>query len=228
MIIPTEAVVLRSEDTGEHDERLTLYTREMGKLKAKITGVKKSRSKLRLLTVPFAETRLQIFLAGTPRNAWGRPGKVITGEVLNFRSTLRTDCERMIHSSIFCETLDTLTHHFYPNEREYKLLTATLDQMETTASPLCLRLKSTLTLLNILGYSVRHNDYWLRLPGDDRALLDRLARWSPETHSFTDEESKRMESAAETYLSHYLSGPLKSRLFQKKMSSMRETMYAVT
>ena len=55
MIEPVHAVVLRSEDLGEFDKRLTLYTKEFGKLKAKIVGVKKVASKLRSLTTLFTE-----------------------------------------------------------------------------------------------------------------------------------------------------------------------------
>ena len=96
MIENVHGVVLRVEDSSEFDKRLTIYTLEYGKIRAKMTGVKKSGSKLKSLTIPFAESRLQIYLAGNKRAGLNLPGKVVSGEVMFDHSLLRNDWDRLV------------------------------------------------------------------------------------------------------------------------------------
>ena len=219
MIEYLSAVALRSEDTGEFDRRVTIYTKEMGKLKAKVAGVKKSISKLRPLAIPFVESRLQVYLHGTRRAGLHDPGKIVGGEVVNARGPLRNEWERMIQCSAFCETLDTLTHPCYPNPEEYRLLISTMDQLETTSNPLLVRLRGTLILLKILGYSLRHHSAWKAFSVREKQLLTALAKWDSRTSGFAVEETEELERITHSYLSLYLSRPLKTDLFRNKMEA---------
>jgi len=218
MINNVSGIVLRSEDISEHDQRLTLYTKELGKLKAKIVGVKKTMSKLRVLTMPFAELRFHLYLHGNPRAGVRDPGKVVGGEVLETRARLRSDWDRVIQCSAVTEILDVLTHPFYPNSQEYDLLTSTLGQMEETSSPLLVRLRFTLILLKIHGYGLRHHAAWSGYAERDRALLLDLARWDFREAKFSEEETGRMEKMIQGYLSNYLPRPLKTEIFQQKIA----------
>ncbi len=220
MIDTYHGIVLRAEDQGEYDKRLTLYTRELGKIKAKVVGVKKTASKLRSFTLPFTEARLQVYLHGAPRAGLRDPGKIIGGEALFHHAKIREDWERLIQCSALCETLETLTHPFYQNEKEYDLLAETLRQMEKTPSPVLLRLRFTLMLLKILGYSLRHHATWQSCVASEQELLRRLALWDTESGAFSDEEVRWLERTTENYLRNYLPAPLKTEMFQRKIVSL--------
>jgi len=51
--IKDQAIVLKSEETGEADRFITLLTSNYGKIKAKIRGVKKAKAKLAYASFPF-------------------------------------------------------------------------------------------------------------------------------------------------------------------------------
>jgi DNA repair protein RecO len=211
-------IVLRSEDDGDFDQKLTVYSKEFGKFKAKVTGVKRVASKLRALAQPFAESRLHIYLHGTVRAGVHDPGKLIGGEVDCSYPRLRSEINRMMQAHIFCETLDTLTKTFYPNEAEYDLLAGTLKSMEETEFPILVRIRATLILLKILGYGLRHHPSWKALPSVDRNLFLRLGTWPAVEAQFSNEESQTLDQITRSYLARFLPMPLKSELFMRKMA----------
>lgn len=218
MIQTVLGVVLRAEDLDEYDQRLTLYTRELGKLKAKVVGVKKTVSKLRALTTPFAESRFQLYLHGTKRAGVRDPGKIVGGELAEVHNPLRLNWEKMVQSLGVLEVLDVLTHPFYANPQEYDLLSQTLTAMETTANPLLVRLRFTLSLLKILGYSLRAHPVWRSYPARERGLLLDLAAWDGGENRFSQEDAGILERVVHLYLSNYLPGPLKTEVFRQKVS----------
>ncbi len=220
MIDTLQGIVLRAEDLGEYDKRLTLYTRELGKIKAKVIGVKKTASKLRGLTLPFTEARLQVYLHGAKRSGLRDPGKIVGGEALFHHAKVRDDWERLIQCSALCEILEALTHPLYQNEKEYTLLSETLHQMEKTPRPVLLRLRFTLMLLKILGYSLRHHPTWHGYSASEQGLLRRLALWDTESDGFSNDETRWLERSAQGYLRNYLPSPLKTDMFQQKIIGM--------
>jgi DNA repair protein RecO len=217
MIQTVQGLVLRAEDLAEYDQRLTLYTRELGKIRAKVVGVKKTVSKLRALTTPFVESRFQVYLHGTKRAGVRDPGKIVGGEIVTVHGSLRTDWDRMIQSMGVLETLDVLTHPFYANPQEYELLSQALTRMETTTNPLLLRLHFTLSLLKILGYSLRAHPVWHSYSPEDRRRLLDLAVWDAVEERFSARDVEVLERIVNSYLSNYLSGPLKTEVFRQKL-----------
>ena len=221
MIRIIRGIVLQAVDSGDFDQKLTVYSLEFGKFKAKVAGVKKAVSKLRSLSQPFAESRLQIYLHGTVRAGVNDPGKLIGGETERHHPRLRSELNRMTQAHVFCETLDLLTKTFYPNEAEYGLLSDTLKSLEETEFPALVRIRSTLILLKILGYGLRHHPQWKALPPSDRGLLLRLGAWPAARDRFSDEESQALNHITHSYLSQFLPMPLKSELFMRKMAADR-------
>jgi len=57
-MIKTEAIVLKSVDAGEVDRLLTIYSKELGKVRILAKGVKKIESKLRYSIEPFSYVQL--------------------------------------------------------------------------------------------------------------------------------------------------------------------------
>ncbi|OGR84213.1 MAG: DNA repair protein RecO [Elusimicrobia bacterium RIFCSPLOWO2_01_FULL_54_10] len=219
MIQSVQAIILRAADAGDFAQKLTVYSRELGKFKANVAGVKKMASKLRSLAQPFAESRLQIYLHGTVRAGVNDPGKLIGGEPLAVRPRLRSTLDRMVQAQVFCETLDTLTKTFYPNEAEYDLLAGTLQSLEETEFPLLVRLRSTLILLKILGYGLRHHPVWKAMPASDRNLLLRLGSWPAEEAVFSSDEAETLSHITQSYLALFLPMPLKSEMFMRKVAA---------
>lgn len=219
MIVPVQGIILRSQDLAESDKRLTLYTKELGKIRAKIVGIKKSASKLRSLSMVFSESHFQIYLHGTKRAGPHDPGKIIGGETIQYHLPLRSDWNRMIQTATFCETIDALTHASYPNPNEYELLNTTLMEMEQTSNPLLVRLKSTLILLKYLGYSLKHHAIWKAYDREEKQLMIHLAKWQGQNETFTEDQLEQLEKMVHAYLSHYLPHPLKTVLFQQKMEA---------
>ncbi len=215
-----QGVILAVEDSGDFDQKVTVYSREFGKFRAKVAGVKKTISKLRSLVQPFAESSLHIYLHGTARAGVNDPGKLIGGETLNPHSGLRSDMDRMVQAHMFCETLDALTKTFYPNADEYQLLLDTLSALEKTTRPELVRMRSVLILLKILGYSLRHHPVWKSMSAADRSLLLRLGTWALEDNHFTDEEVKILKNLTQSYLLLYLNMPLKSEIFMRKVEAL--------
>ncbi len=212
-------VILNAEDSGDYDQRLTVYSREYGKFKAKVAGVKKTVSKLRGLSRPFSESKLHVFLHGTARAGVNDPGKLIGGETQDCHPGLSRDFNRLVQANMFCETLDALTKTFYPNEKEYDLLVGTLKGLESSGRPDLVRMRATLILLKILGYSLRHHPVWKSMPEPDRALMIRLGAWDGTESAFTEEETRILGGLTKSYLLLYLPMPLKSEIFMRKMEA---------
>ena len=218
MIQIVQGIVLRVEEQNEFDKRLTLFTKEYGKLRAKITGVKKSASKLKSLTIPFSESRVQLFLAGTVRAGVREPGKIISGEILKMHSCLHADLDRTIQASAMCEILDLLTKDFYPSLKEYEILSNALDELEIAVNPVLVRCRFALLLLKVLGYSLVSHPTWKILRDHERALLKNLALWNPLENIFCKEDADSLQNISSRYLAQYLPFPLKTDQFQQKVS----------
>ncbi len=218
MIRLVQAIVLRAEDHLEYDRKLTLYTREFGKLRAKIVGVKKTASKLRGFSVPFVEAKLELYLHGTPRAGARDPGKIIGGELIDSHPLLRTDWEKMLETVTACETVDLLTHPIYPSPLEFELLQNSFRQMEESPHPILVRLRFTLILLRLLGYSLKHHPLWRSYSEGDRTLLRSLAKWECASALFSIDQIQRLEQMVSAYLSLHLPRPLQSEIFKKKLA----------
>lgn len=218
MIQLVEGIVLKKEPIFEADELLTLYTRELGKVKTKVVGVKKPLSKLRPLTSLFCRSSFHLHFRGGIRLGPREPGKVIGGEVLQSYSGIRKEWEKIIQASIWCETVNELTRAFYPNPQEYQLVSSALEEMEKNGFPEIVRLRSTLILLKILGYSFRHHTQWKQLKVSEKELFYRLAKREESADGFGAAELKKIKEVIDSYLSLYLEKPLKAEIFQKKMT----------
>jgi DNA repair protein RecO len=220
MIETVQGIVLRSEDVDETDKRLTLYTKELGKIRARVVGARKTASKLRILTMPFSESRFQVYLHGTKREGLKDPGKIIGGEPIEFFTGIRADLDKISQAAALTETLDALTHSLYANPKEYELLRSALEAIELSQSPVLVRLRSTLILLKIMGYSLRHHVAWTSYPEHQKSLLKKLARWNGENELFSEYETETLKHTVHDYLSMFLDRPLKTLIFQQKMEAV--------
>jgi DNA repair protein RecO (recombination protein O) len=140
-----EAVVLRHSDWGESDRMLTLYTRQMGKVRAIAKGVRKVRSRKSGHLEPFTRVNLQL--------ARGRDLFIVTqAEAIDTYLGLRDNLVRLGYASYIVELLDRFTYDEDENPSLFRLLTDTLMRLHQESDPVLAIRYYEIRLLDQLGY----------------------------------------------------------------------------
>jgi DNA repair protein RecO (recombination protein O) len=139
-----EAVVLRHSDWGEADRLLTLYTRELGKVRAIAKGVRKVTSRKGGHLEPFTRVKLQL--------ARGRDLLIVTqADMIEPYLPLREDLVKTGYAAYAAELLDRFVYE------------------EETANPAVFRL-----LTETFARLVEYSDPWLPVRYFEMRLLDHL------------------------------------------------------
>ncbi|MBQ3337686.1 MAG: DNA repair protein RecO [Selenomonadaceae bacterium] len=119
-----EAVVLKTDDFGDANRVVTLFTKEFGKLEANAYGCRRARSPLSGATQMFNHISAEI----------SRGSKVDTireADILNFYDALTKDLERLAYASLLFEIVNRMT---FPRQREletFELLTNSLPALNS-------------------------------------------------------------------------------------------------
>lgn len=114
-----EAVVLRTDDFGDANRVVTLFTREFGKLETNAYGCRRSRSPLSGATQMFNHISAQLT----------RGSKVDTireADIIHFYDALTTDLERLAYASVLFEIVNRMTLPRQPEVATFNLLTSAL------------------------------------------------------------------------------------------------------
>lgn len=140
-----EAVVLRHSDWGEADRMLTIFTRELGKLRVVAKGARRPRSRKAGHLEPF--TRVALLLAR------GRDFWIVTqAETVEAYLALGQDLMRTGYASYILELLDRFTYEEGENRRLYQLLSETLQRIATLENPYLAVRYYDIRLLDLLGF----------------------------------------------------------------------------
>jgi DNA repair protein RecO (recombination protein O) len=114
-----DALVLRHSRWGEADRLLTVFSRELGKVRVVAKGVRKIKSRKAGHLEPFMHTALQL--------AKGRDWWIVTqAEVIEPFNELRTDLQKTGYASYVIELLDRFTYEDGPNQPLFRLALETL------------------------------------------------------------------------------------------------------
>jgi len=139
------AVVLRRSDSGESDRRLTLLTREFGKLDVVAKGARKGGSRLAGSSDPLCESILTY--------ADGRRTRFVTQtEPVNSFRGLREDYERLTQALALAELVAGLLPFEQPDESLYEFLIGTLSELSTHPKPLVVFLWAEVKILAQAGF----------------------------------------------------------------------------
>lgn len=114
-----EAVVLRTDDFGDANRVVTLFTKEFGKLETNAYGCRRSRSPLSGATQMFNHISAQLT----------RGSKVDTireADIIHFYDALTTDLERLAYASVLFEIVNRMTLPRQPEVATFNLLTSAL------------------------------------------------------------------------------------------------------
>ncbi|GAP12276.1 DNA replication and repair protein RecO [Longilinea arvoryzae] len=140
-----EAVVLRHSDWGEADRMLTLFTRELGKLRVVAKGVRRLRSRKAGHLEPF--TRVALMLA-RGRDIW----IVTQADTLDAFLPLRDNLERTAYAAYVSELLDRFTYEEGENSSLYRLYVEGLERVATLEDPVPAIRYYEVRLLDLLGF----------------------------------------------------------------------------
>jgi len=137
--------VLRRRDSGESDRRLTVLTREQGKIDVVAKGARKSGSRLAGSSDPLTVAQLGI--------ATGKKNSFITQTqpLASFRG-LRSDFERLSFALALLELYAAVVPYEQPDEELYDLLVVSLQALESHSKPLVALVWAELQLLSYAGF----------------------------------------------------------------------------
>ncbi|HBX68497.1 MAG TPA: DNA repair protein RecO [Chloroflexi bacterium] len=140
-----EGVILRHSDLGEADRLLTIFTRELGKVRVLAKGVRKARSRKAGHVEPFTQAQLQL--------AHGRDLLILTqAESVAGFAALREDLVLLGYASYVIELLDRSTYEEESNRALYDLLVRTLTRLNRGDDPNLATRYYELRLLDFAGF----------------------------------------------------------------------------
>jgi DNA repair protein RecO (recombination protein O) len=139
------AVILGTTDYRETDRLVTLFTRELGRVRGVARGAKRSQRRFGGALELFARIDLHI----VPSEGLCR---LQSADVVSIFPGIRGDLERIALAGYACELADCLTPEGVPYPRLFRLLTACLEHLDTAPASLADRRFFEINLLNILGY----------------------------------------------------------------------------
>jgi DNA repair protein RecO (recombination protein O) len=144
--IRVDAVVLRHSDYGEADRLLTIYTRQLGKMRVLAKGARKIASRKAGHIEPFTHVRLQL--------AKGRDMFLVTqADTVDAYLPLREDLILTGHASYVMELLDRFTYEDETeNSSTFRLLTDTLARLASLSDPWLVTRYYEMRLLDHLGF----------------------------------------------------------------------------
>lgn len=143
--ITVHAIVLRRRDSGETDRRLTLLTREHGKIDAIAKGARKAASRLAGVSDPLSVATMSL--------ATGKKNLFVTQAQphSSFRG-LRTDFERLTFGLALCELYAAVCPYEQPFPEAFDLLFQSLRALEHHPKPLVALVWAELKLLFESGF----------------------------------------------------------------------------
>lgn len=143
--LTVQAIVLRRRDSGESDRRLTLLTREQGKIDAIAKGAKKGASRLAGSSDPLSMATMTL--------AKGKVNQFVTQAqpMSSFRG-LRTDYLRLTMALGLLELFAAVLPWGEPDEESFDLLVASLQALEKHDKPVVALVWAELKLLEMSGF----------------------------------------------------------------------------
>jgi len=144
-VYQTEAIIIKRIKLGEADRILTLYTPELGKLKAVAKGTRRPQSKLGGHVELLTHSRLML--------ARGRNLDIITqAQTINNFLPIKDDLERISRGLYVAELVDSFTGEHIEDHRLFNLLLETLQQLSQANDFDFILRYFEIRLLDHLGY----------------------------------------------------------------------------
>lgn len=140
-----EGIVLHHSDFGEADRLLTIFTRELGKIRAIAKGVRKPRSRKAGHIEPFSRAVLQL--------ARGRDLFILTqAEAIQSHASLKEDLVLLGYASYVIELLTSFTFEGEENQDLFRLVKNALNRLDSGEDPNLVTHYYEIRLLDLVGY----------------------------------------------------------------------------
>lgn len=202
MIFTDSGIILFRQEFREADRMVSLYTREHGRLNARLPGVLRAAGKLKAVSEPFAcaDYRFYVRRGGTVATITG-------GKINSIFPHIRQDLKRTTLAMHFCELIQRLTPLHQPSEAKYELLLAALTELELGEINSAFAAAFTLRLMTLAGFGLERPvlkisaEFWRRMHEDKLSSL-----------VFSEPEDllalSKCNSVCRRFLNQYLTFPL--------------------
>jgi len=127
-LIDTNAIVLKSVDSGETSRRLTFFSGEVGRFSLVARGVKSKSGRAHAGLEPYVIARVSANLKPD-----ADLGTLSRSEVVERFAHFRKDLTRLAAAGVFCETLDRGTQPRLANPRLYEYAAGFLRALDSEA-----------------------------------------------------------------------------------------------
>lgn len=202
MIFTDSGIILYRQEFREADRIVSLYTRQYGRINARVPGVMRPCGKLKALSEPFALGDYRIYV-----RRGGVIGTVTGGKITNIFPNIRHNLKRMALAMHFCELVQRLTPLHQPSEGKFELLCKALTELEYGEVNPAFQAAFTLRLMALAGFGLERPvlkispEFWQRIHEDALSSL-----------IFTDPEDllslSKCNSVCRRFLNRYLAYPL--------------------
>lgn len=202
MIFSDSGVILIRQDFREADRIVSIYTKEHGRLNARLPGVSRPLGKLKALCEPLTLADLRIY---TRRG--GVIGTVTGGKIQSVFPHIHQDLRRLQLACHCCELLMRLTPLHQPNSAKFDLLVSALQTLDQTGANSALSAAFTLRLMTLAGFGLDHpvlqisEKFWQQI---HQAPLSSLEFSDPEDLLFL----AKCNNVCRRFLNRYLTYPL--------------------
>ena len=202
MIFTDSGIILFRQEFREADRIVSLYTREHGRLNARLPGVLRATGKLKASSEPFACADYRFYV-----RRGGTIGTVTGGKINSIFPHIRQDLKRTTLAMHFCELMQRLTPLHQPSEDKYELLLSALTELEYGEVNSAFAAAFTLRLMTLAGFGLERPvlkisaEFWRRMHEDELSSL-----------VFSEPEDllslSKCNSVCRRFLNQYLTYPL--------------------
>jgi DNA repair protein RecO (recombination protein O) len=144
--VQVEGVVLRRWYAGEYDKWVSLLTPACGKLRVRVRGGRKPKSKMGMLTEPLSHIKARV-IEGREQRLLVQP------QLVRSYVNVRLDLERLTIALALGETLDRWLPEEHPEPEVYAVLVDALGSLEGGALPAGVAAQAVWRWLAVLGYA---------------------------------------------------------------------------
>jgi DNA repair protein RecO (recombination protein O) len=144
--VQVEGVVLRRWYAGEYDKWVSLLTPECGKLRVRVRGGRKPKSKMGMLSEPLSHIKARV-IEGREQRLLAQP------QLVRSYVNVRLDLERLTIALALGETLDRWLPEEHPEPEVYAVLVDALGSLEGGALPAGVAAWAIWRWLAVLGYA---------------------------------------------------------------------------
>lgn len=127
-LLEVTGIVIKSMPVGEFDRRVTIFTKERGKIYAFAKGARRLNSQLMGVTAVFAYGRFKIFEG---RNSYN----IVGAEIANYFENIQLDIESTCYGTYFLEFLDYYTKEALVDVESLKLIYYALTALTKSCIP---------------------------------------------------------------------------------------------